>query len=138
MFADDMKQLLDSLHIKKTNILGWSDGGNTGLIMAVKYPEYVNKLAVMGANLFPTNEAVPDTILDQVRDAIGYEEKKTDARSKMQVRLYTMLLNEPHLTFDDMKKIKSPVLVMAGEYDMILEKHTRHRCGDPKFKAGYF
>jgi pimeloyl-ACP methyl ester carboxylesterase len=125
LFADDMKQMLDSLHIKKANILGWSDGGNTGLIMAVKYPDYVNKLAVMGANLFPTSEAVPDTILDQVKDAINYEEKKTDARSKMQVRLYTMLLNEPHLTFDDMKKIKSPVLVMAGENDMILEKHTR-------------
>ena len=59
LFANDMKQLLDSLHIKKTNILGWSDGGNTGLTMAIKYPQYVNKLAITGANLFPTAEAVP-------------------------------------------------------------------------------
>ena len=125
LFADDMKQLLDSLHVKKTNILGWSDGGNTGLIMAEKYPEYVDKLAVMGANLFATNEALPDTVLNQIKQGITEFKKMTDARSKMEVRLYTMLLNEPHLTFDDMKKIKAPVLVMAGEHDMILDKHTR-------------
>jgi pimeloyl-ACP methyl ester carboxylesterase len=125
LFADDMKQLLDSLHLKKVNILGWSDGGNTGLIMAEKYPEYVNKLAVMGANLFPTNEALPDTVLNQVKDGLEIYKKLTDARSQMEVRLFTMLLTEPHLTFNDVKKIKAPVLVMAGEHDLILEKHSK-------------
>lgn len=125
LFADDMKQLLDSLHIKKTNILGWSDGGNTGLIMAAKYPAYVKKLATMGANLFPTNEALPDTVLNQVKQGIAAFQKRSDAKSKMEVRLFTMLLNEPHLTFDDMKKVKAPVLIMAGEHDLIIEKHTR-------------
>jgi pimeloyl-ACP methyl ester carboxylesterase len=125
LFADDMKQLLDSLHITKTNILGWSDGGNTGLIMAVKYPAYVNKLAVTGANLFPTTEAIPDTVWKQVRQGITDWAAHDDAHSKMEVRLFTMLLNEPHLTFDDMKRIQAPVLVMAGQHDLILEKHTR-------------
>jgi pimeloyl-ACP methyl ester carboxylesterase len=125
LFADDMKQLLDSLHITKTNILGWSDGGNTGLIMAVKYPGYVNKLAITGANLFPTDEAVPDTVWEQVRKGIAEWGAGTDAHSKMEVRLLTMLLNEPHLSFDDIKTIRIPVLVMAGEHDLILEKHTR-------------
>lgn len=125
LFANDMKQLLDSLHIKKTNILGWSDGGNTGLVMAVKYPEYVNKLAIMGANLFPTNEAVADTVIDQVKQELNEYGKSTDDHSRMEVRLFTMLLNEPHLTFDEIKGIRSPMLVMAGEHDMILEKHTR-------------
>jgi pimeloyl-ACP methyl ester carboxylesterase len=125
LFANDMKQLLDSLHIKKTNILGWSDGGNTGLIMAVKYPQYVNKLAIMGANLFPTTEAVPDSVLQQVKQGIDEFQEETDAHSKMEVRLFTMLLNEPHLTFDELKTIKAPVLVMAGQHDIILEKHTR-------------
>jgi pimeloyl-ACP methyl ester carboxylesterase len=125
LFANDMKQLLDSLHIKKANILGWSDGGNTGLIMAIKYPGYVHKLAIMGANLFPTTNAVPDTVWNEVRKGIAEYQKATDAHSKEEVRLFTMLLNEPHLTFDDIKKIQVPVLVMAGEHDLILEKHTR-------------
>jgi pimeloyl-ACP methyl ester carboxylesterase len=124
LFADDMRQLLDSLHIKKANILGWSDGGNTGLIMAVKYPEHVSKLAITGANLFPTTEALPDNVLKEVDKQLKVYQKGTDEHSKMEARLFTMLLNEPHLSFNDLKTIKCPVLVMAGEHDLILEQHT--------------
>ncbi len=139
LFADDMKQLLDSLHIKKANIIGWSDGGNTGLIMAVKYPQYLNKLAVMGANLFPTTDALPSKVLEEVKAGVTQLQTRSDERSKMQVRLFTMLLNEPHLTFADIKKIKAPTLVMAGETDMILESHTKAiAAGIPKAKLVIF
>ena len=124
LYAEDMKTLLDSLHINKTNILGWSDGGNTGLIMAAKYPKYVDKLAITGACTNP-NDAVSTSTLEEVRNAIKSLKKKLDAQSKYQVKLFTMLLTEPHLTALDLKKIKAPVLVMAGKKDMILEKHTR-------------
>lgn len=124
-FADDMKQLMDTLRIKKANILGWSDGGNIGLIMAVKYPGYVNKLAVMGANLFPTTDAVSDTTLKQVKEGLAHLQTKDDAYSKMEVRLFNLLLTEPHLTFDEIKTIKAPTLIMAGEHDVILDSHTR-------------
>lgn len=139
LFAEDMKQLMDSLHIKKANILGWSDGGNTGLIMAVKYPQYVNKLAIMGANLFPGTEALPEAVWTQLRTGIAQLQPRTDEASKMQVRLFTMLLNEPHLTFTDIKKIKAPTLVMAGETDMILESHTKAiAAGIPKSQLVIF
>ena len=123
-FADDMKQLLDSLHISKTNILGWSDGGNTALIMAIKYPSYVNKLAITGANLLPTTDAVDGRILKSIkeeRDRI----KGTDQHSIKRKRLMTLLLDEPHISVENLKKIQAPTLVMAGEKDMIKEKHTR-------------
>ncbi|MBB6235960.1 pimeloyl-ACP methyl ester carboxylesterase [Pedobacter sp. AK013] len=124
LYAEDMKTLLDSLHISKTNILGWSDGGNTGLIMAAKYPTYVKKLAVTGACTNP-NEAVSASTLEEVSKAIESLKTKQDVKSKYQVRLFTMLLTEPHITALDLKHIKAPVLVMAGEKDMILEKHTK-------------
>ena len=124
LYAEDMRTLLDSLHISKTNILGWSDGGNTGLIMAAKYPKYVKKLAVTGACTNP-NEAVSANTLAEVAKAIESLKSKSDMKSKYQVRLFTMLLTEPHITASDLKNIKAPVLVMAGEKDMILETHTR-------------
>lgn len=125
LFAEDMKQLLDSLHIKKANILGWSDGGNTGLIMAMKYPEYVNKLAVMGAVLFPSEQSVGKKVLNQVRSVVKRADGKTDAFYVTQKRLYNMMLEEPQLTFEQIEAIKTPVLVMAGEHDVVLEKHTK-------------
>jgi len=124
LFADDMKQLMDSLHVKKANILGWSDGGNTGLIMAMKYPEYVNKLAVMGAVLFPSNESIGKKVLKQIGTVVKRAEGKTDAFYVTQKRLYNMLLKEPQIKFEQLRNIKSPVLVMAGEHDIVLDKHT--------------
>ncbi|MRT94429.1 alpha/beta fold hydrolase, partial [Ancylomarina sp. 16SWW S1-10-2] len=32
-FSEDMKVLLDTLHLKQVNLVGWSDGGNTGLTL---------------------------------------------------------------------------------------------------------
>ena len=125
-FAEDMKAVLDSLNINKTHVYGWSDGGNTALIMAYKYPAYVDKVAVMGANMFPTTEAVSASTLKQVRKAIAGLEKKDDDQSKMQRKLFSLLISEPHITPEDLHKIQAPVLVMAGEKDMILDKHTRY------------
>jgi len=124
LYAEDMKTLLDSLHIGKANILGWSDGGNTGLIMAYKYPARVKKLAITGACTNP-KDAVSKTTLEEVGKAIKSLKTKSDVKSKYQVRLFNMLLTEPNITAMDLKRIKAPVLVMAGEKDMILEKHTK-------------
>src|SRR5258708_1887587 len=50
LMASDVLQLMDYLKIKKASIVGWSDGGIIGLILAIKYPERVNKLFTFGAN----------------------------------------------------------------------------------------
>ncbi len=119
MFASDMKLLLDSLHIRQANILGWSDGGNTGLIMAVKYPSYVKKLAIMGAVLSP--QGVEPTQLDKFRQSLANAKQQ----GSNQRRLLTLLVTEPHLSNADLETIKVPVLVMAGEKDIVLSEHTR-------------
>jgi pimeloyl-ACP methyl ester carboxylesterase len=124
MFAKDMKDLLDSLHIKKTNVVGWSDGGITGLLMAIKYPEYVNKLAVTGANLEPSKDAVGEKVLKEIAEQRNKWAKDTTAKGRMETRLYTMMLTEPHIPVDSLKTIKAPSLIMAGENDVINLKHT--------------
>ena len=47
--ANDMAMLLDSLSIDKALVLGFSDGGIVGLLLAALYPQRVSALAVMGA-----------------------------------------------------------------------------------------
>ena len=125
LFANDMKQLMDSLHIAKANMLGWSDGGIIGLLMAINYPSYVNKLAVTGANLEPSSHALDADALKGTRKQLDLWKKDTSAHAVMEARLFTMLLSEPHITLASLRTIKAPVLVMAGEHDVILEKHTK-------------
>ena len=52
--ARDVVAVMDDAKIKKAHILGFSDGGNIGLIMAVKYPERVSSLVLTGANADPS------------------------------------------------------------------------------------
>jgi valacyclovir hydrolase len=47
--ANDLATLLDSLNIDKVLVLGFSDGGIVGLLLAALYPQRVLALAVMGA-----------------------------------------------------------------------------------------
>ena len=64
MMADDYAALLDAMKIDSAYIVGWSDGGINGLLMAIRHPEKVKKLAVTGANLRPDTTAVPQEIWD--------------------------------------------------------------------------
>jgi pimeloyl-ACP methyl ester carboxylesterase len=50
LMASDVLQLMDHLKIKKASIVGWSDGGIIGLILAIKYPGRINKLFTFGTN----------------------------------------------------------------------------------------
>ena len=49
-----LREFLDQRGIAKCHLLGFSDGGNIALLFALKYPQYVEKLVLNGANLRPS------------------------------------------------------------------------------------
>lgn len=123
-FAKDVVQFIDQLKLEKINLLGWSDGANTALILASSHPERVKKLAVFGANLAPGKEALTEQtleIFEKRRDSLFH---RNETRSNV-YRLTELVLNEPHIRSGDLKKITAPTLVMAGEHDVINEEHTQ-------------
>lgn len=125
LFAEDMKCFLDYLQLDSVNILGWSDGGNTGLIMAIKYPKKVKRLITMGANIFIDSNAVEKNAIDGTISQIKKHNSDTNYTARNSVRLLTMLLTEPNYQFNELRKIQCPVLVMAGEKDVIKIGHTK-------------
>ncbi|MBB6372036.1 alpha/beta fold hydrolase [Chryseobacterium shigense] len=121
-FADDVKALADKLGLNKINIAGWSDGGITGLEFALKYPENCNKVIAIGANAFP--EGVDDRLVSHMKNqllVLNIENKPEKFNEK---RLVKIMLNEPHISKKDLTKIKNPVLVIAGDKDVIKQEHT--------------
>lgn len=120
LMASDFNALLDYLHIDSAYVLGWSDGGIDGLILAMKYPDKVKKLAVSGANTVPDSTALPySDILDM--ENFVYNNKQA---SKKDIALVKMMLDLPNIQYSDLHKIKCPVLVMAGDHDIIRPEHT--------------
>lgn len=126
MMADDYATLLDSLHIDSANVIGWSDGGNNGLLLAIRHPKKVKKLAVTGANLVPDTTAVPQEIWDTVRPpfaALSAKPPKTP-EEKNAFKLLRLLCEQPHISLNSLHTISCPTLVIGGDHDVIKEEHT--------------
>ncbi|MPS65887.1 MAG: hypothetical protein DI622_10225 [Chryseobacterium sp.] len=122
IFADDLKNLMDHLNISKANILGWSDGGNTGLEFALKYPQHLNKLIIIGANAFP--EGVDEDLLKNFKSKVHLMQLANQPENETEKRLLTLMLNEPHINKKSLQQIQNPTLVLAGENDVIKTEHT--------------
>jgi pimeloyl-ACP methyl ester carboxylesterase len=130
MMSDDLNALMDQLKIKNANVIGWSDGGIEGLLLAMRNPDKVKMLAVTGANLWPDSTAVypylQDFILKQnVFSADSLKRMKNPSRQiKDQVLLLHLLSYEPHIKARALHKISCPTLVIGGDHDVIQTEHT--------------
>ncbi|KAF7476349.1 valacyclovir hydrolase isoform X2 [Marmota monax] len=71
--AKDAVDLMKTLKFKKISLLGWSDGGITALFAAAKYPSYINKMVIWGANAYVTEE--DERIYQGIRDVSKWSEK---------------------------------------------------------------
>ncbi|TSD62149.1 alpha/beta hydrolase [Inquilinus sp. KBS0705] len=130
MMADDLNGLLEHLKVKEANVIGWSDGGIEGLLLAINHPDKVKKLAVTGANLWPDSTAVDPFVYTMVmkqnkiaQDTIKKMKSITDEQ-KNDVKLLHLLSYEPNIKVEALSKITCPTLVIGGDHDVINTKHT--------------
>jgi pimeloyl-ACP methyl ester carboxylesterase len=123
--ADDFNALLDSLHIDSCNVIGWSDGGISGLQLAIRHPEKVGKLVVSGPNIYPDTTGLVPFIyhyLERLADTL--KQKPQTADVKNQLKIIELDLKEPHsMTLDQLQGIHCPTLVMGGDHDGIPSYH---------------
>ncbi len=119
-FADDLYDFMMEKGIAKAHILGFSDGANTALILALKHPDMVMKLVLNGGNLFP--EGCKKSVLDWVKRE--YEKALTE-RDERVCSLMALMLFEPHISPSSLSSLDMPVLVIAGKDDMIKKSHTK-------------
>jgi len=121
-FADDVKALADELGFNKINILGWSDGGNTGLEFAIKYPQNVNKVITSGANVFPNG--VGEKMVEDMKNDVA--KMKVENKPERDIRLQQLMIDEPKITKAQLNNIKAKTFILAGENDLILRPHTEY------------
>lgn len=125
MMADDLNALLDHLHLDSCLVIGWSDGGINGLLLAMRHPEKVKKLAVTGANLWPDTTAMEPSLHRWLGNAVDSLSKvKQTPEVRHQYKLWEMMTREPNITLEQLKTIQCPTLVIGGDHDALLPKHT--------------
>jgi len=115
--------LLDHLDTGPANVLGWSDGGIQALLLGIRHPAQVKKIAAMAANLNPSEDVFrPDVIAFLVSyiDAIATDTPEGQRESKVA----SIMLDQPNIDVKDLETIAAPTLVMAGDRDIIRDEHT--------------
>ena len=124
-FAEDLKEFLDGRSITQCHLLGFSDGGNIALLFALKYPEYVEKLILNGADLCPSGVK----LTTQLPIVLGWGMCRVPALFSRKARanweMLDLMVTQPHIPTEALARLPMPALVVAGERDMIREGHTR-------------
>ena len=124
-FAEDLLAFMDQHNIEKAHLLGFSDGGNIAMVFALAHPERVDKLILNGANLDASG--VKRKI--QIPIEIGYRIAKFFARkspkAKKNAEMLGLMVNDPNVKPEELSRIQNQTLVIAGDNDMIKDKHTR-------------
>jgi pimeloyl-ACP methyl ester carboxylesterase len=124
MMADDFNALLDSLHLDSCYVIGWSDGGISALLLALRHPEKVKKLVVSGPNLWPDTTGVAPFIyhyMEQVADSL--RRHPLTAEGKNLLKTTELDLYQPHMTLEQLHDIQCPTLVVGGDHDGIPSLH---------------
>jgi len=120
--ADDTAALLDQLKLKDVDVVGWSDGGNIALILAVRRPDLVRRIVVSGANFSP--EGLPASDLAGLRAADEHPPASLTALDRKLTHMWATSPTPAELSPGLLTKIAKPVIVMAGDHDAITLEHT--------------
>ena len=125
----DIAGILDYLKLDSVYVVGRSDGGIISLMLAIYYPQKVKKIVAFAANLSPDTTALYPSFYNEVKhDRKQADEMlaKNDTSQNWKVIQQRNRLMEfqPHITANELHKIKCPVLVMSTDRDIIPVDHT--------------
>ena len=137
--ADDTAALLEQLGVGPVDVVGHSDGGNVALVLARFHPERVRRIIVSGANvrgdyngwldylrflLLPSGQFVaslPAAMRDQY---VRVSPDGADHWAVVAAKSKDLWSARTVLDRSDLAQIRAPVLVMAGDRDVIPAEHT--------------
>jgi pimeloyl-ACP methyl ester carboxylesterase len=123
--ADDIAALLKHLKIEEADFFGDSFGGTIAVMMAVRHPKLVRRVASYGGSLapFPKDTAA---VLTPDSDAFKWkreEYQKVAPEPKQWPTLFAKVIQSgiawKGFSPNELKAIKAPVLIACGAHDLI-------------------
>ena len=134
LMADDVVGLLDTLHVARADVVGWSDGAILGLDLAIRHPDRVGKIFAFAANTVTSGvqEGVEkNPTFARYIERAGHEYARLSATPKdydaFVAQISKMWETEPNWTDAQLQSIKAPVWVVDGDHDEAIKRaHTEY------------
>ncbi|MFY9153338.1 MAG: alpha/beta hydrolase [Prolixibacteraceae bacterium] len=133
--ADQISQFIDFLELDSLYIMGWSDGGVVGLMLANERSDKIKKLIAVGANsrLDGINEEGITWMRNEIIDwskrdenwfnhysSLTPEPEKIDRFVRNTQKMW---LSEIYISEANLKSIKIPTMIVQGDRDGIKIEH---------------
>ena len=132
--AEDVIALMNLLGVKRFDVMGWSDGGDTGLDLAIHHPDRLRRLVTFGANFSPSGLNPADVAWNDtatfaafgagMREGWTRLSPQPDHYEAAMTKILVMWRTLPRFTAAELKSIQARVLVCAGDHDLIRPEHT--------------
>lgn len=124
LFAEDVIALLDTLGIERCILMGFSDGGNTALTLAARYPDRFHVVIANGANHHPSGikRMVQWPII------LGYWCCSLfvifSKKARQNQEILNLMVHHPNLKKEQLAQIKLPVLIICGTKDIVKQEES--------------
>lgn len=133
LMAGDVMGVMDSLGIAKAAVVGWSDGGNIGLDMAIHSPDRLTGLFALGANYQVTgvrpsafNDALVHAYVGHAAAQYAGISPTPDAFKSFSAKVFGMWKTQPAFSDEQLAGITTPTVIAAGVYEEAIdEAHTK-------------
>ena len=123
--AEDLAGVLDALGAGEADLVGFSDGGNIALTFALSHPERVRSALVYGANLAPGGLR----LLTRCQLVVALWALRVASlfhrRARARAQTWALMTVQPRIDPAGLAAVTAPVLVMAGQRDLVKDSHTR-------------
>jgi pimeloyl-ACP methyl ester carboxylesterase len=128
LMASDVLAVMDTLHLKKAALVGWSDGACTALILAAKAPSRAAGVFYFACNMDPSGvkpfEATPTLSRCFARHAKDYAElSATPEHFKTFVEDVSLMgRTQPNYSANDLARISVPIVIVHSEHDEFIKR----------------
>ena len=130
LMASDVIALMDFLKIKKAAIVGWSDGANVGLSIAITNPDRVTKLFAFAGNSAPSGvkDASTSPVFKAYLERTEQEYKQLSATPN-EYRSFVddiskMWATQPDFTLERLKNIRVPTWIVDADHDEAIRREN--------------
>jgi pimeloyl-ACP methyl ester carboxylesterase len=135
--ADDIAALLKYLEIPQADLFGESFGGTVAVLLAVRHPKLVRRVAIYGAVLGKFEEVIrPESLAEFMsltpdHRSIQFERENYERVAPDPTQWPTLFAKSSRIAWkglsrDELKSIKASVLIAAGDHDVLVPLVEHH------------
>lgn len=132
--ADDVAAFMDAVGLERADVFGYSMGGQAGLQLAIRHPEKVRKLVAASVaydlrGWQPVyTQMIPQMTVEmivQLPFAAEYRELAPDPEGFPALAAKLIALEKEPMAWEaEVKALKTPVLIISGDADVMTLEHS--------------